>query len=717
MTPVYAQTATSESSVATANELQEITVTAQRRKESIEDVPISITALSGSQLGAAGLSSTDELAQVTPGLFWGRSTTVNQPTIRGIGSRDASSGNESNVANYMDGVYQPDQTTALQQLAGIDHIEILKGPQGTLFGRNATGGAINTVTRTPSFDWTGDLAASGGSFGYHQEIGYLSGPIISDQLAFGIAATNWGDSGYIRNVALATEQGTDRGEAARWKLLYKPSEAMTFQLNGFYMHSFDNVGDSGEPLYGSSAALKLINNPAFNPGQLPASIIAPTGQWTTSTAFVPGFTLDQYLVDAHADIDVGFATLSGLASYSDDPGSYLSNNSDSPLYQSYVFFDQHATYYNQEAVLTSKDNSMFTWLGGLSAFEARDSYDPLNIYTNLGNRVFFPFEITYGQNTQSVAAFGESTYQVFSQFFATAGLRYTWDKKESFNSTGAGTPFVKGAQSWYNTSPRLAVRYQFAENANVYASYSQGFKSGSYDSVTVPGAEYPAKPEIIKAYEVGLKYAAIPRLSLDVALFHYRYIDLQNELVTSAPHIAVATVLVNSPLAIINGGELDVAGVVADGLKLTGGLSLLSPKIKVFSNESDYVTAPDLTGNVQVVNQNVAGNDLIRSPRWTVNVGASYERPFYTGTIDAEVHAFFSARYWDNLLNTIQQRPYHVVDASVSWKNGDGHWTFTAFGKNLTNEYYQETFLASTYVDNATYAKPRWFGGTVAYHF
>ena len=227
------QTPQAPPGTSTNQSMDEIVVTAQRRSESLQDVPMSITALTGAQLESAGAITTQDLQLVTPGLNWARGTSVSQPNIRDIGTTDAAAGDEANVATYIDGVYQPWESSTLMQLSNVERVEVLKGPQGTLYGRNATGGAINIITAQPSLgDWTGSAELTGGRFDYQKETGYLSGPIIKDELAFGLAATNFKDDGYVNDVYLHRTIGADEGTNVRAKLLLKPTEGVEFQLNG-----------------------------------------------------------------------------------------------------------------------------------------------------------------------------------------------------------------------------------------------------------------------------------------------------------------------------------------------------------------------------------------------------------------------------------------------------------------------------------------------------
>ncbi len=690
----------------------EIVVTAQRRSESLQNVPISITALTADQLASAGVASTQDLTLATPGLLWAKSSNNSQPTIRGIGSRNASAGDEPNVATFIDGVYQPEQATTAQELSNVERIEVLKGPQGTLFGRNATGGAINIVTKKPSFETTGDAGLTYGRYDYLKGTAYLSGPIVADTLAASVAATGLRDDGYIHNIYLDTRQGQRKAAIIRAKLLFVPSDDVEIQLNGLYNYSWDNVTYSGQPLAGNSQARRATA--AQNPQNLPIDIRVPTEAYTSSTSTVPYFRLNQYLVDGHVSVDLGGAVLSGLASWSETHGFSHSVTDISPLSLSINDFRQRGRAYNQEITLTSDTDGRLSWLVGATGFQSRTLYDPLTSISPTTTT-----RLVYGQKSKAIAGFAEATYEAIDHLFLTAGIRYSWDQKQSYNRPLATGVVTEGKASWKDWSPRAVVRYEFGRGSNVYASYTQGYKAGTFNATTINGTLIPANPERIEAFEIGVKTQPAPGITVNAAAFHYNYTDLQVSLVTTVNN-QIATLLQNAPKAEVDGFEMDVSARVTEGLRLNAGLSLLRPRIVDFVNAS--VNIPIFVGGLPAGNStagpvDVSGNDLIRAPRWTLNFGANYDTPFAGGTLTFNASAFFSGRYFVELTNRVKQPAYEVVNASVAWRSPDDHWRLSVFGQNLTNQKYYAGAIITNFADNISYQKPRWFGVSAGYSF
>lgn len=706
----------------------DIVVTAQRRSESLQKVPISVSALTAAQLQSAGVNATQDLGQVTPGLNWGRSTSVSQPTIRGVGSRNVSAGDETNVATYIDGVYQPEAASTLVELSNIERIEVLKGPQGTLFGRNATGGAINIVTRKPDLlSPTGNATLSYGRFNYLKGAAYVSVPLVAEKVGVGVAATVFRDDGYLRNVFLNRRQGVRKGGVVRGKLLLQPSDAIEIQINGMYSHLYDETAASGQPLAGNSIVRNYQDNLTLNPLRLPLSVLIPTAKYTTSTYKVPYFRLDQYMVDAHLSADLGFATLDLLGAHNRTDGYFSSSSDGSPLALADANFVQTARSWIEEATLASPSGQRLTWLLGVQAFQAKSLYDPLELVgRNTQTGVPTTTNLRYGVKTNSIAGFVEATYELLQDLFLTGGLRFTREKKTSIYEPIASAVLPASADATFkNTSPRAVVRWQALPELSIYGSFTRGFKSGTFNSVTRVGALNPAREERISAYEIGFKSNPARGVTINAAAFHYRYTDLQTSVVTNNPTgPGIVTLLLNAPEARINGAELEGNFQLDSRLRATLGVSLLDPKIIDFKSAS--VAVPRAVcptagiqppcGNVTAGPLDVSGNDLIRAPRFTLNVGLNYALPVGNDKLVFDANAFLSGKYFFDLTNRVKQPAYEIVNGSITYVI-DERLRFSVFGQNLTNNYTILSLLISSNLDNAAYQKPRWFGVSAGYSF
>ncbi len=697
-----------------SNAIQEVVVTAQRREERLTDVPISITALSGESLAKAGVGTTQDLTLVTPGLFWARSTAFSQPTIRGIGTRNAGAGDEPNIATYIDGVYQPEQTATILELANVERIEVLKGPQGTLFGRNATGGAINIITQRPTFDVRAKSSVSVGSFGYFKASSTLSGPIVADKLAVALSGVVSGDNGYIRNTYLNARQGKHKGLAFRAKFLFTPTENLEFQLNGLYSEISDNVTLSGQGFQGSLQARR-----SANPTNVPLSILIPLATRTTATEFIPYNRTDLELVDLHANWDLGFMNLSGLVAYGETRTKHKSDSDLSPLLLATQDRNLPGQYWVEQAVATSTGDGPISWLLGAEGFQGKGS-----------GRVISNGTYTTGtQRTRSASAFGEVTWEVFDKLFLTGGLRYTDDKKTSyfFPTTFALAAPAKSS----NVVPRLVVRYKPSETSSVYASYTEGFKTGVFNVTSAAGATSATRPEQVKSYEIGGKAQLGSMLQVSAAVFRYQYTDLQVSIQTQDAAGRLQTVLQNAPEAIIRGAEFSGEFRPFRGLTLTTGVSLLHPEITNFTNATVVLPClvspvastaaraclpagqPGLPAGGVNASLDVTGKDLLRAPRYTVNLGATYSFDLAGGEMSLNTSVYLSDKYFVEISNRVAQEPYSVINASATWTAPSDMWSIGVFGQNLGDDKYFAANTISVFSDTVAYAKPRWYGVTV----
>ncbi len=712
-----AQTSPAPAAARTEDGITDIVVTAQRRSEKLQDVPVSITALSGVQLTKAGALSTVDLTNLTPGLVWGRSTANSQPTIRGIGTRNASIGDEPNVAVYLDGVYQPEQFTTIMELANIERVEVLKGPQGTLFGRNATGGAINIITKKPSFSPEGDFNLSYGRFGYYKATGYLTGAIVEDKIAASITAIKLGDDGYIHNVFLGGMQGWRRSTAVRGKLLFQLSPSVSLLTTALYSVGDANDTFSHHPLNGNTNAR---TNAAA--GNYPLNILIPQGDYETATQFVPNTHAKQDAFDARLTADIGETTLSVLGAYQHNYADVLSEADGSPIPISFNEDFRKTRAYIAEAVLTSRGASRFQWTLGANAFFAKSAQLPFN-----SNGTF----INDYQKTRSASAFGEATYEVVDRLFLTGGVRYTYDRKESFfQSLGtAAVPNISAVSAAStksnNLSPRAVIRYKFSDSSNVYASFSRGFKSATFNPGTAFGAVNAAKPEKVDAFEVGLKSDLSRFVRFNGAAFYYRYQDLQVSGTALNSGGGIISFLQNADLATIYGLEANLQARPTRSLTLGAGLSYLHTRINDFPNASVTVpiipttgVAAGLPSGNSTVSRNVSGNRLIRAPKLTLTLSADYTVPLGDmGSLTFAANALISSRFYTDVLNRLYQPSYKLVNGSVTWRAPGDHLSLSVFMQNVTNDRVIAQIFTSALNDIVAYQKPRWVGVTAGYKF
>lgn len=692
----------------------DIIVTAQRRIERVQDIPASITALSAADLTRAGATSTEDLTLVTPGLNWGRTSAASQPTIRGVGVTSQAPGNESNVAVYIDGVYQPEQFTTLLELDNVQRIEVLKGPQGTLLGRNATGGAISIITRAPSFDWTGSARLTVGGYGYAKISGYLSGP-ISDEFAMSVSVAHVEDNGYIRNIFQNEDTGRRNTDVIQGKLLWKPSDRARFELIASHTNDYQESTLANTVVGGNSQARRTAN-----PSGIPLAQLIPTEPFTTASEFTPYYRVKQTSVTGKATFSFDTADLSILAARLNSPADTRQDLDASPLNISSNNIDISSRYNIGEIVL-SKTGGALTWLLGASGLTGRSLFDPL---------VSGAIRSRYGQKARAWAAFGEATYNLAPSLRVTGGIRYSWDQKTSlFQSLDATNQPVgtstSAKKSWDNISMRAVAKYEFAPKSQAYASFTQGFKTGSFNPATRAGALVPAKPETINAYEGGVKADVSRAFRINAALFHADYKDLQAVILTTDPVTGLtSSVFLNADKAKVSGLEATVEySPLNTGFTFSAGLSLLKARYSSFPNAQIIVPrtiagtdVPSLDGNRSTTGD-VSGNDLVRAPRRTLSLGATYQHELFGGNLTLSGNAFFSAKWFGDITNRLQQGAYEVVNASASWTDKSGRFQLSAFVQNLTDQTYYNSLISTTIYDKANYARPRWIGVTAGVSF
>lgn len=676
---------------------QDIIVTAQRREERLRDVPLSITALSGDQLVKSGVGSAVALNQVVPGLNFQSNGSTAQPAIRGVTSSGSTAGDASNVAIYIDGVYQPFQFGNYLELADVQRIEVLKGPQGTLFGRNATGGAISITTPDPKFEKSAFASVSYGRF---REINAKSGVNLplGDKAAVSIVLQRHADDGYRTDLQSGADLAVRRIVNARAKLRFQATETLNFVLSGDYMSSYDNTSFSGQPLNGNTAAATL-----------PGAILALKPN-TAALSFVPFIKVKGGGGSLRTELDLPIGKLKSITAYRRYTTDQRPDSDVTPVRLSESRLSPGDKTFTQEINIAS-DPGRFQWLIGGFYFDDR---------ATVRLQVFAGAPPTYSAVTQvlstrtrvhtrSYAAYGEATFKPVERLALIAGLRYNHDKISYVGTSGSTT--VSPEADFDSVTPRLSIRYDFARTANIYATYSKGFKAGVFNSNSL--AITPVNPEKIDAYEVGLKGNAGRSLSFSLAAYQYDYKDLQLQSFGATSSISV---LQNAADARIRGGEVEANLRVIDGLDLRLGAAYTHARYRDFPGAQGFIPRPT-GGNFSVVIPNAAGNQMIRTPDWSGNIGADYKRPAFGGTLALSGNFYFSSRLYYDVANLVSQKPYQVLNASATWRTADGHLDLGVYGRNITNEDYLQSVLISALANNANYAMPASYGIQMGYRF
>ncbi|MBB4155077.1 iron complex outermembrane receptor protein [Sphingomonas jinjuensis] len=686
--------------------LADIVVTAQRREQSLQDVPISVSVISGDDLARSGIVSARELTLTVPGLNFTQNGVAIQPTIRGIGTVNSGVGDEANVAIYVDGVYQPSLVGNAFDLNSIERIEVLKGPQGTLFGRNATGGAVSVITRSPSFTPTFDGEISYSRFNNVLVKGYGSGP-LSDKAAVNIAAVYSRSDGYVDDLIRGGHLAKQDNISVRSKLLLNASDKLTVVVGGNYARLDDNTALSTQGLNGNVAA-KGLGVP----------IVVANRPRQSALSFIPKNLNTIYGGDLTATLDLGAAQVKSISAYQAADFSALADSDVSTLTILHIGpWIRPSRTFSQEVQLASTGSRRLNYVVGGYYFHNLTKDDPLHVVSGTATATSFTL-IDQFQRLQSdaFALFGEVTANLGSGFELTGGARYSNERKiyngTRLTTTAAGVvvpPFnVSGRKTFKDVTPRVSLRYAPNSDVSLYASFSQGFKSGQFNVASF--SNVAVDPEKVDAYETGVKTSISRNLRMEAAAFYYDYKDIQ-----FAAFIGLGQVLANAARARIYGFEASTTWAPIDGLTLRGGLNYNHANYVEFPNATVFIPRPT-GGNTQSA-ADVSGNWMIRTPRYTFNLAADYTTPLAGGTLAANLTMFFSGKYFWDPLNRVRQPAYEIVNGRLAWTDPSDRYTVGVFVKNLTNQLYTASVVPSTNGDTTVFQPPRSAGVSLGVHF
>ena len=694
--PGIAQEASSSSG------LEEIVVTAEKRSESAQAVPISISVFTAQDLEDTGVYTTNELATITPGLVINTINGYAQPFIRGVGSDQVVSTAESAVGYYVDGVYFSSVSAILQELDDVARVEVLKGPQGTLYGRNTTGGAINVITRDPTPDGAAEFSVVAGNIDYRQVKAYASGG--TPVLAASIAAISTYHSGLMRNLLDGDQYNDEKSWGARGKIKYTPNDLLTVTFSADYSHRKDHGGSGYNPLDAHPLVQALGGLYGTNPQETYVNFpdaryeLTDKGESLTAKLKLSGF--DIVSISAYRQTD----RFSGV----DLTASNISIEN--------VAGPQPGWNWSQEFQFLSDSTGAWTWVAGAYAFGSRYGFSPLNVYLTVPGQPSYLQEAGT-QDTSAYALFGQASYDFTDNWTLTAGVRSNRERKnliedyEFIPEYGLNIPGPSPSKTWTNTSPMGILKYH-QPGLLLYGSVSQGFKSGTFN---VLDSSAPAvDPEKITAYEVGGKHDLLDRtLRVNWSGFYYNYKNLQVTTVQEGQPL-----LENAAGSESYGIDLDVISALSSKLTAKLGGEWLHSKYTNFPNAVVYI--PDAaTGGYgdAAVERNVSGNTTIRSPKFTVSAELQYSVPVPVGTAQFIGTYYFNDGMYFDPGDLYRQDAYSIVDLRANLKMLNNHLTLSGFGKNLLNKEILTGVAPSNFAILAEWDMPRTWGFEVSYAY
>ncbi|WP_332657199.1 TonB-dependent receptor [Brevundimonas sp.] len=673
-----------------ATEIGEVIVTARRRAEALQDVPVAVTAFTAEALEARGSADITELARSTPSLTLNSARGSNSTLIsfiRGVGQQDPLWGFDPGVGLYIDDVYVARPQAAVLDIFDIERIEVLRGPQGTLYGRNTIGGAIKYVTRRIGQDPEISLRGAYGSYNQFEAIGSLSGP-VSDTVGISASVARYLRDGFGENLNTGTEHYNKDVTAARASVEWTPTDALFFRLAG------DWVKDSSNARHGHREAAPILANEYDTMG----------GAGDKNSVETRGLSLTgEYTVN-------DWLTLKSITAYRDGEtrGNIDFDNLPGPILDIPAQYDDDQFSQEFQALF---EGDRWSGVAGVYYLDATASgaFD-----TVVGN--FNLTTLTSGSvDTKSWSVFGDLTYDFTDALSMSVGGRFTHDEKTGtvfrqqylgirspFFGNAAAVPLGGPRTNYTDTrdfeefTPRVSVSYEISDDLTTYASWGRGFKSGGFDmrgdAVLYPDTVLGYDPETVETIEVGLKGRLFDRFSFATALFDSSYEDQQ--ITTQYPAGAtVASVVDNVGSSSIRGWEFEGSLRATENLVLNGMLSYIDAQFDEFlayiPTGPLNATCPTLVGCFVDVSDL---RDFQNTPEWTGSVSATWTHGFEDGSeLAFTPSAAYRGAYqqFETPAPLLDQDAYWMYDASVVWTSASDRWTVGLHGKNLSDERYK----------------------------
>jgi iron complex outermembrane recepter protein len=680
--------------------LAEIVVTAQKRAENLQDVPIAIATVSGAQLAALAATNITAIADMTPGLQMTTSQGSLAPHIRGVGSDIPNV--ENSVALYLDGVYVASPSAALLSLNNVQQIETLKGPQGTLFGRNATGGALLVETRDPTESFSSNMDVSYGNFQTSMFNGYVAGGLAPDLAADLAVHVSNQNEGYGRNLDTGSDvYQTNLDLALRSKWVWAPTDTDTVHL----------IMDFARR-YGSAASADYIPTGTYpSVLQYPPVTTPVPHPYDINTFLDPSDSLDSGGVSLRLDHLMSWAKLVSISAYREQsfdvqfditltPATSIREPLPFPPFEVIVPLPTVNALTNdkqvsQEFQLVSPDNYALPWLTWVTG---------LYYFYDLAQQVNSFAEV----KTNSYSGFGETHIEFLPGTRLTLGLRYTDEEKALSVTPGyTGAPLTASPTSWFSQlTYRLGLDHKFNNGVMIYASKDLGFKSGGYNSTEPSLPKFD--PEILKAYEVGAKSEFLDhKLRLNAAAFYYDYTDIQLTKLTTTNQVQ----FYNGPPATSYGADLDLTAQVTQGLRLDLGASYIHDRFTSATPLVQYnVPNPPFPGGSTPFFASADGNQLPYTPQWTADLGLSYQIPTPTGDWTLDAQYLHNSGWFAEADNQLRQPAYDNVNTGLHWHVNNGPYTISLWCRNLTNALVYTSAAGNFLASLAQYAPPRTYG-------
>ena len=738
--------------------MEEIVVTAQKREETSQDVPISIKAISGDRMEALQTTTLENIQGYVPNVQI--QSFANVPhgavfNIRGMGVIEPDPYAGTTVVVVEDGVPQFFNMTAFLDTFDIDRVEILRGPQGTLFGANSTGGVVQVVNRAPSGETGGKISASYGNYNSLELRGAIDFPIVEDLLAARVTAFNESRDGFVTNIVNGEDMGSRDRTAIRAQLLYTPSESFDARLITSYARHRDGGQDSangdlpGEALYVPGGTTfpsatypdVVARQPMYESPCLPAgSRCNAPGKYRSANGSVPDVSdMDTKAVTLEMNWDTDLAEITSITGYKEFELHDFHDQDWTPVFLDDTERRTEGDQLSQElrALFPVNDN-IELMVGGFYATYKWDHFQDFRIqFAAPGLR-----QLTKNHSeTDTASAFVQSFININDRLRLQAGVRYTWeqtdfktrianwiDTRGKADLRGKGQNEVAGPfeiflgdinpkddKSWSNIGGKIGLEYDAFADGMLYGYYARGFKSGGFVGRIVIAEDMgPYDEEYVDTVEVGLKSDLMDgHLRFNVAGFYNWYDDIQLASIYFTQDQNGNTVNGNS---IINAAKAETWGIEIDAVWLPIENFAVNASIGYLNAEyTDFPFVDPTTGNIVPLD----GEDLQNAPEWTANTG--FEHVAYAGEFEIVTnlqYKYVAKKYNTNLQNTPRSevQPTHLVDLNIDLSPRDANWTVGLWARNLfDNRYISSVFDAPGVIGLIDYQDPRTYGISLRY--
>ncbi|BFM17060.1 TonB-dependent receptor [Maricurvus nonylphenolicus] len=746
LTPLALAIAAALPAISHANEgdglaLEEVIVTAQKRAESLQEVPSSISAFGAEDIENAGWGDIDQLQHAMPSIsIGGESAARPYVYVRGIGTSKFDIGTDGSIGVFVDEIYNARFSNTLTGIMDLERVEVLKGPQGTLYGRNTIGGAINMITKKPANEFEGKVKAGVGNDGYYLASGSVSGALVEDKLMGRMSLSTSDVDGVVEDTT-SGKDNNNRNDSARMTLLATPSDEWEFTFTAD-VSSVESDAQLGEPLVATNGITAVA---PFIPAATVNAIVAGSQTDEYSNAYsTPGFLeRDSNMLAVKAKYFGENYEFTSITSRTDEEYSEARDLDGTTLDIWVHDIEQESTQYSQEFRFSSVDGGYFTfddklqWVAGIYYFTDDASRTDIQMFgqdSMLGTTAAFAAtmgaldytSLAYSNTsglvdleTESYAIYGQATYAITPQMGLTLGLRYTDDEKEyTYNGT-TNTPgwgpmladfLVGDTLNYSSTDPRLTLDYQLTDDIMLYATYASGFKSGGvqFQVSTAEAAQESFDEEKLQMAEIGIKSMLWnQRLQLNAAIYRYKYEDQQVQSIVSLNGQPTGLTQ-NAGKSTMDGLEVDLVALLAENLTVN------------FS----YTYQDAVFDEFDSIDGDRAGNDMAYAPDHAATLGFNYLVDLgNNGELSFQGNYSWKDDYYFDFDNTEQasQDAFGVVNLAAWWDLPDGKTRLRAFCNNCGDKEYINN--VSGYPDviggggMQYYAAPRRYGVELTYNF